>query len=295
MKECCGKMGQRNLHQPQQACQLTCICYWTLDSKQGSTTSRSSCVPLLMLEYFWSLDTYGNLSWTPVSTFKLDIESPNHFTLRDIQTSFRLQPHMRQFHLRTRPGRIDSPTSHGDCLWALCFRACCYQPWARLLEENSRVCLSVRFDTTHLHALLLRGCASKPEWRVLVVVEDAPPCHKQSMKSPNEECCGKMGQGTHTNPRKLVSWLILRWALDSKHGSTTPLEHSKLLNSHSRLSWTLFAFLVGHRITSHLRIQRTTTFVTPCASATDFSSILERGERDRYHSVPLNVFYSPIT
>ena len=114
------------------------------------------------------------------------------------------------------------------------------------------------------------------------------------MKSPNEECCGKIGQGTHTNPRKLVSWLILRWALDSKHGSTTLLEHSNLLNSHSRLSWTLFAFLVGHRITSHFRIQRTTTFVTPCASATDFSSLLERGKLDRCHSVSLNVFYSPI-
>ena len=112
------------------------------------------------------------------------------------------------------------------------------------------------------------------------------------MKSPNEECCGKMGQGTHTNPRKLVSWLILGWALDSKHGSTTLLEHSKLLNSHSKL--TLFAFLVGHQITSHFRIQRTTTLVTPCAGATDFSSLLERGEVDRYHSMSLNVFYSPI-
>ena len=112
------------------------------------------------------------------------------------------------------------------------------------------------------------------------------------MKSPNEECCGKIGQGTHTNSSKLVSWLILLWALDSKHGSTTLLEHSKLLNSHSK--FTLFAFLVGHRITSHFRIQRTTTFVTPCASATDFSSLLERGELDRCHSVSLNVFYSPI-
>ena len=90
MKECCGKMGQRNSHQPQQTFQLTCMRYWILDSKQGSTTRRSSCVQLLMLEYSWSLDTYGHLSWTPVSTFKLDIESPNHFRLRDIQTSFRL-------------------------------------------------------------------------------------------------------------------------------------------------------------------------------------------------------------
>ena len=101
-----------------------------------------------------------------------------------------------------------------------------------------------------------------------------------------------MGQGTHTNLSKLVSWLILRWALDSKHGSTTLLEHSKLLNSHSK--FTLFAFLVGHRITSRFKIQRTTTFVTPCASATDFSSLLERGELDRCHSMSLNVFYSPI-
>ena len=113
------------------------------------------------------------------------------------------------------------------------------------------------------------------------------------MKSSNRECCGKiMGQGTHTNLSKLVSWLILRWALDSKDGSTTLLEHSKLLNSHSK--FTLFVFLVGHRITSRFKIQRTTTFVTPCASATDFSSLLERGELDRCHSMSLNVFYSPI-
>ena len=111
------------------------------------------------------------------------------------------------------------------------------------------------------------------------------------MKSPNEECCGKMGQGNHTNSNKLVSWLILRWVLDSRHGSTKLLEHSKLLNSHSKL--TLLPFWLDI-ITSHFRIQRTTTFVTPCASATDFSSLLEWGERDRCHSMSLNVFYSPI-
>ena len=135
IKKCYGKMGQRNSHQPQQTYQLTCMCCWILDSKQGSTTRRSSCVQLLMLEYSWSLDTYSHLSWTPVSTFKLDIKSPKHFTLRDV--------------------KLASGCSHTAAV-PHCGSSACEQDLDGQIHPLAK--------TTAL--------------RVLVGVEDAPPCQK---------------------------------------------------------------------------------------------------------------------
>ena len=161
-----------------------------------------------------------------------------------------------------------------ECLWGLRFRACCYNPWARLLEENSRVCLSIHFDTMHLHALLLHGCASKPDWRVSVGAEHAPPCHKQSMKSPNggvgsepmKECCGKMGQRNSHQPQQTFQLTCMRyWILDSKQGSTTRrsscvqllmLEYSWSLDTYGHLSWTpVSTFKLDIESPNHFRLR----------------------------------------
>ena len=136
-------------------------------------------------------------------------------------------------------------------------------------------CLSIHFDAMHLHALLLHGCASKPDWRVSVGVEHAPPCHKQSLNCqivvwvgiPWRSVMARWAKETHTSPSTLISWLVcavefLKANKGPQQGETVvfscwclnTLGHWTLTATCLGLGYQLSSWTSNHRNTSHFGI-----------------------------------------